>query len=790
MDAAVEQSLSAAKLHGGMSRKLARIVYGMMKIFPAVEAARPRCQSGIQALCALHLALEKAKTLLQHCADCSTLYLAITGDSILIKFERAKSGLDQSLKRVESIVPQILGQQIAEIIIELEGVTFALEPSEKEVGDEIIALLQQDKDSSCENGTSELDAFHRVALKLGIISSRAVLTEKRALKRLLDKARHDEDKRKESIIVYLMHLLRKYAKFFKNEYSDGADSPNSDPCSPSVRSSLDKVTGNGRNGDRHVSRVHAFNIARKETPGCSGSVLVPPEEFRCPISLQLMSDPVIISSGQTYERIFIEKWFSEGHDTCPKTQQKLAHLCLTPNYCVKGLIASWCEQNGIKVPDPPTTSPPFRDWRWDLADSGSIKSVDGVRLKEVKIVPLEEIQISGAAEDDTGRYSTGTFSSSYYCDSPILLRNEGSGETEDKNLSWSHGMVESETEKEDPCKRYERLLASLSGPSLELQCKAAEEIRELSKDNDEARSYMGSNGFIHSLVNFLRSAIDASVTHALETGALALLNISVNNNRNKAAILAEGIVPLLLEILDLETSEAAVAVLLMLCSWEENKASIGASGAIPAIIKLLDSDSNQCRQDAINALYNLSTYEGNSSHIILAGAINKSVSLLLDGEADCTEKCITILYNLASTEEGRAKIAATEGCIGAIADLLDTGTSIEQEQAVGILLLLCTNSFEYSQMVLREGVIPSLVTLSVNGGPRGRDKAEKLLQHFRDQRQQEVLCQSQDVCIPPQPSNNGENPKVKKTIHKTASKKIGRTLSFFWKSKSFSFYHC
>ena len=32
-----------------------------------------------------------------------------------------------------------------------------------------------------------------------------------------------------------------------------------------------------------------------------------------------MSDPVIICSGQTYERVCIEKWFSEGNDTCPKT---------------------------------------------------------------------------------------------------------------------------------------------------------------------------------------------------------------------------------------------------------------------------------------------------------------------------------------------------------------------------------------------------------------------------------------------------------------------------------------
>lgn len=785
-----EQSLSDAKLHGEMSRKLARVVYKIMKIFPALEAARPRCQSGIQALCALHQALDKAKTLLQHCADCSKLYLAITGDSILIRFEKAKHALDNSLRRVESIVPQILGQQIVEIVKELEGTTFALEGSEKEVGDEVISLLRQDKDPSSGNDTSEMDVFHRVATKLNIMSSRAVLSEKRALKRLLDKARSDKDKKKESIIIYLLHLLRKHAMFFKNEYSDGADSPNSGPCSPSIRDCIGEVSRNGRNIERRASRLHSLDTAGKEIPGSSGSMPVPPEEFRCPISLQLMSDPVIISSGQTYERVYIEKWINEGHDTCPKTQQSLTHLGVTPNYCVKGLIASWCEQHRIEVPEPSTPCPPVAGWRWDLADSGSVKSIDGGRLREVKVVPLRDNQVACACEDDVSRLSTGTFGNSSYCDSPAMLRNEGSSELGDTSLSWSCDIVESQNVKEDPCKTYERLLSSLGGPSLELQCRAAEEIRFLAKDDDEARSYMAANGFIHMLVNFLRSAIDACNAQAQETGALALFNIAVNNNRNKAAILSAGAVPLLLDLLDSETSEAAVAVLLMLSSLEDNKASIGASGAIPLLIKLMDSESNQCRQDATNALYNLSTFKGNRSYMVSAGVVSRLAHLLLVAEGDCTEKCLTILYNLASTEEGRATIADTEGCIGTIADILDTGTTIAQEQAAACLLLLCTNSFEHSQMVLREGVIPYLVTLSMNGSPRGKDKAQKLLQHFREQRQQDVSCQSSTAVCTPQPSTYGESLKENKTTHRTTSKKIGRTLSLFWKSKSFAFYQC
>ncbi|KAK9084167.1 hypothetical protein Scep_030638 [Stephania cephalantha] len=74
----VEESVFAAsdaKLHRGMCSLLSAIVCKILAIFPELEASRPRSKSGIQALCSLHVALEKAKSLLQHCSDCSKLYL-------------------------------------------------------------------------------------------------------------------------------------------------------------------------------------------------------------------------------------------------------------------------------------------------------------------------------------------------------------------------------------------------------------------------------------------------------------------------------------------------------------------------------------------------------------------------------------------------------------------------------------------------------------------------------------------------------------------------------------------
>ncbi|PWA43295.1 Armadillo-like helical [Artemisia annua] len=67
-----------------------------------------------------------------------------------------------------------------------------------------------------------------------------------------------------------------------------------------------------------------------------------PQDFRCPISMELMKEPVIISTGVTYERKNIEKWFfSYKKKTCPATMQSVEDFGVTPNHTLKRLILAW-----------------------------------------------------------------------------------------------------------------------------------------------------------------------------------------------------------------------------------------------------------------------------------------------------------------------------------------------------------------------------------------------------------------------------------------------------------------
>jgi hypothetical protein len=71
----------------------------------------------------------------------------------------------------------------------------------------------------------------------------------------------------------------------------------------------------------------------------------PPHLFLCPISMELMDDPVTVSTGVTYDRRSIERWiFGCGRTTCPATMQSLANLDLTPNHTLKRVIGSWLDR--------------------------------------------------------------------------------------------------------------------------------------------------------------------------------------------------------------------------------------------------------------------------------------------------------------------------------------------------------------------------------------------------------------------------------------------------------------
>jgi len=71
-----------------------------------------------------------------------------------------------------------------------------------------------------------------------------------------------------------------------------------------------------------------------------------PDSYRCPITHELLEDPVVTADGQTYERHAITNWLA-SHDTSPLTGETLQHTRLTPNVMARSLILEWAERHGI-----------------------------------------------------------------------------------------------------------------------------------------------------------------------------------------------------------------------------------------------------------------------------------------------------------------------------------------------------------------------------------------------------------------------------------------------------------
>ncbi|GFY86306.1 senescence-associated E3 ubiquitin ligase 1 [Actinidia rufa] len=74
------------------------------------------------------------------------------------------------------------------------------------------------------------------------------------------------------------------------------------------------------------------------------------DAFICPLTKQIMHDPVTLENGQTFEREAIEKWFKECKESgrklvCPLTLKELRSTELNPSIALRNTIEEWNARN-------------------------------------------------------------------------------------------------------------------------------------------------------------------------------------------------------------------------------------------------------------------------------------------------------------------------------------------------------------------------------------------------------------------------------------------------------------
>lgn len=71
-----------------------------------------------------------------------------------------------------------------------------------------------------------------------------------------------------------------------------------------------------------------------------------PDKFLCALSKTVMEDPVVVESGEVFERQKIEEWFAEGNTVCPATGQPVRPDVLISLPSVKREIVEWKQGGG------------------------------------------------------------------------------------------------------------------------------------------------------------------------------------------------------------------------------------------------------------------------------------------------------------------------------------------------------------------------------------------------------------------------------------------------------------
>ncbi|KAL2475507.1 U-box domain-containing protein 8 [Abeliophyllum distichum] len=259
-----------------------------------------------------------------------------------------------------------------------------------------------------------------------------------------------------------------------------------------------------------------------------------PDDFKCPISLEIMSDPVILSSGHTFDRASIQRWLDSGHRTCPVSKLPLPEPpTLIPNHALRSLISNYTL---VSLPKPqPCPSNPQNLIQTLVSSSSPL---------DAKLSSLD--QLSRMSKRDSGirrrLTESGAVSAVLYC---VNSREPG------------------------------------------LQEKALHLLLNLSLDDDNKVGLV-AEGVIGKVVSALRcGAGDSRAVAATVLTSLAVVEVNkVTIGSYPDAI--PGLLALLLSGNSRERKEAATA-LFTLCSFPDNRVRAVQNNAVPILIQNANS---------------------------------------------------------------------------------------------------------------------------------------------------------------------------------------------------------
>ncbi|RLN12981.1 U-box domain-containing protein 21 [Panicum miliaceum] len=431
-----------------------------------------------------------------------------------------------------------------------------------------------------------------------------------------------------------------------------------------------------RAASRLVPEIPLLRRGSKQQRAAEEEVAVP-AHFVCPISLDLMRDPVTAPTGITYDRESVEGWLARGSARCPVTGLPLRLADLVPNHATRRMIQDWCVANRASgVERVPTPKVP-------LGDADAAEAVAAVS----RAAGRGDVASCGAAagraralgkESDRNRRCLAAAGAGRALAAAFGRlageRVEGAGAA-----SGALGEILAAATVffplDDEARRCIASPASLKslasvmahGGELAARASAAVVLRELasSADGRTLEAVARTPGMCDALVRLVRSPVSAPATKA----ALVTAYYLVSASDRAAARLAEfGAVPALVELLvdaDKGTSEKALAALDgVLCADAGLAAARAHALAVPVLVKKMFRVSDMATEFAVSALWRLCR-AGDAgaaacrAEALRVGAFQKLLLLLQVGCGGVTKERASELLKMLNGSRGSVECIET-----------------------------------------------------------------------------------------------------------------------------------
>ncbi|XP_057844925.2 U-box domain-containing protein 21-like [Cryptomeria japonica] len=382
-----------------------------------------------------------------------------------------------------------------------------------------------------------------------------------------------------------------------------------------------------------------------------------PSYLRCPISLELMKDPVILCTGLTYDRHSIETWLDAGNSVCPLTNQILHTRDMIPNHALRRIIQDWCVANGIHAPKAPLDPEQLNTIVAEISsgEKGSIRKLRQLgRESDRNKKCIASSNAPSVLASVFARHSTEALNRSQHS---VEICEEALGV-----LIMTLPLTSQALDSLALSDAISYLVCNLREGNTEAKNSVVTILQGM-VSQDKYRDTIGkSEGLTEGMVQLLRE----SISPAVRKSSLGIIYNIALRQRYRSKVVEAGAVPLLVEMLvdgDRSICERALLVLDILCYCTEGRAAASAHAlTLPVVVKKVLRVSDSATELAVSVLWNIcqnSSDGGAVREALHAGALDKLLLLVQVGCCEQTRDKSSKLLKLFNAHTGDWKCAET-----------------------------------------------------------------------------------------------------------------------------------